>query len=161
VQLDFGEVDEQKEVVLVDAEPGRPARVETRQLGAARPLRRVVGTLAEIAALAPTVGRSLCTVVVRTEAVTPDLSQRVADLLPEAVLLSVQEDCEATRVRVLTEADAADDGEPTFASLFREYVAASGTRGGSADRVVRYFEDLLTAVEQEEPARLADVEGLE
>ena len=161
VQLDFGEVDERKEVVLVDAEPGRPARVETRPLGAARPLRRVVGTLAEIAALAPTVGRALCTVVVRTEAVTPDLSQRVADLLPEAVLLSVQEDCAATRVRVLTEADAADDGEPTFAALFREYVAASGTRTGSADRVVRYFEDLLMAVEQEEPARLADVEGLE
>src|SRR5206468_4589714 len=142
--------------VLVDAEPGRPARVETRPLGAARPLRRIVGTLAEIAGLAPSVGRSLCTVVVRTETVTPDLSQRVADLIPEAVLLSVQEDCAATRVRVLTEADAGDDGEPTFATLFREYVAASGTRGGSADRVVRYFEDLLVAVEQEEPARLAD-----
>ena len=161
VQLDFGELDERKEVVLVDAEPGRPARVEPRPLTAGRPLRRIVGTLAEIAAMAPSVGRSLCTVVVTTETVTPDLSQRVADLLPEAVLLGVQEDCVATRVRVLTDADAADDREPTFAELFRDYVAASGTRAGSADRVLRYFEDLLGAVEQEEPWQLADVEALE
>src|SRR5262249_52967317 len=53
VQLDFGEAGEQKEVVIVDAAPGRPARVETRPLSAGRPLRRIEGTLAEIQALAP------------------------------------------------------------------------------------------------------------
>jgi DNA repair protein SbcD/Mre11 len=161
VQLDFGEAGEQKEVVIVEAEPGRPARVETRPLSAGRPLRRVEGTLAEIQALAPTVGRALCTVVVRTETVTPDLSRRVADLLPEAVLLSVQEDSAATRVRVLTEADAAQDREPTFQELFREFVAAGGTRAGSADRVVRYFDDLLAAVTEEEAPHLPDVDQLE
>ncbi len=161
VQVDFGEANEQKEVVIVDAEPGRPARVETRPLAAARPLRRIEGTLAEIEAQAPGVGRALCTVVVRTESVTPDLSQRVAELLPEAVLLNVQEDCAATRVRVLTEADAAGDREPTFEDLFREYVAASGTRAGSADRVLRYFGDLLASVTQDEPAQLPEVDQLE
>jgi DNA repair protein SbcD/Mre11 len=161
VQLDFGEVDERKEVVIVDAEPGRPARVETRPVTAGRPLRRIEGTLAEIQALGPSVGRSLCTVVVRTETVTPDLSQRVAELLPEAVLLNVQEDCAATRVRVLTEADAPGDREPTFQELFREFVGARGTRAGSADRVVRCFDDLLAAVEQEEAAQLPEVDQLE
>ena len=161
VQLDFGEVDEQKEVVIVDAEPGRPARVETRPLSTGRPLRRLEGTLAEIEALAPTVGRALCTVVVRTESVAPDLSHRVAELLPEAVLLSVQEDCAATRVRILTEADAAPDREPTFQELFRDFVALRGTRAGSAERAMRYFDDLLSAVEQEEPAQLPDVDRLE
>ncbi len=161
VQLDFGEVDEHKEVVIVEAEPGRPVRIETRRLAAGRPLRRVEGTLAEIQALAPSVGRALCTVVVRTETVTPDLSHRVAELLPEAVLLNVQEDCAATRVRVLTEADAAGDREPTFQELFREFVATRGTRAGSADRVVRYFDDLLAVVVQEEPVQIPDVDQLE
>jgi len=161
VQLDFGEAGERKEVVIVDAEPGRPARVETRPLSAGRPLRRIEGTLDEIAAVAPSVGRSLCTVVVRTETVTPDLSQRVADLLPDAVLLNVQEDCAATRVSVLTEADAEPDREPTFPELFAEFVAARGTRAGSAGRVTRYFADLLGAVEQEDPAQLPDVDRLE
>lgn len=161
VPLDFGEAGEQKEVVIVDAEPGRPARVETRSLSAGRPLRRIEGTLAEIRALAPSVGRSLCTVVVRTETVTPDLSQRVAELLPDTVLLMVQEDCEATRVRVLTEADAATDREPTFQELFREFVVGRGTRSGSADRVIRYFDDLLAAVELEESVELPDVDRLE
>src|SRR2546429_560464 len=109
VQLDFGEVEERKEVVIVDAEPGRPARVEARPLAVARPLRRIEGTLAEIGALAPSVGRALCSVVVRTESVTPNLSHQLADLLPDALLLNVREDCAATRVPVLTEADAADD----------------------------------------------------
>jgi len=161
VQLDFGEAGERKEVVIVDAEPGRPARVETRPLSAGRPLRRIEGTLDEIAAVAPSVGRSLCTVVVRTETVTPDLSQRVADLLPDAVLLNVQEDCAATRVSVLTEADTEPDREPTFPELFAGFVAARGTRAGSAGRVTRYFADLLGAVEQEDPTQLPDVDQLE
>jgi hypothetical protein len=74
----------------------------------------------------------------------------------------VQEDCAATRVRVLTDADAAvADREPTFPELFREFVGARGTRAGAADRVVRYFDDLLAAVAQDEPVELADVDGLE
>jgi hypothetical protein len=73
----------------------------------------------------------------------------------------VQEDSAATRVRVLTEADAAQDREPTFQELFRQFVSAGGTRAGSADRVVRYFDDLLAAVTEEEAAHLPDVEQLE
>jgi exonuclease SbcD len=161
VQLDFGELDEQKEVVIVEAEPGRPAQVETRAVSARRPLRRLEGSLSDIEALASTVGRALCTVVVRTQTPTPDLSQRLADLLPEATLLSVQEDCEATRVHVLTQADVGDDREPTFKELFRDYLSSNGIRAGSSDRVLEYFDGLLTAVEHEEPAQLPDLDQLE
>jgi exonuclease SbcD len=161
VQLDFGELDEQKEIAIVEAEPGRPARVETRALSARRPLRRLEGSLSEIEGLAPGVGRALCTVVVRTQTPTPNLSQRLAELLPEAALLSVQEDCEATRVHVLTEADAGEEHEPTFRELFRDYLAGNGIRAGSGDRVLAYFDGLLTAVEQEEAAELPELEQLE
>lgn len=161
VQLDFGELDETKEVVLVEAEPGRPARVQPIALSAGRPLRRLDGTLAEIEALAPAVGRALCTVVVRTEHTLPDLVSRLADLLPDALLLSVQEDAAATRVHVLTGADADVGREPTFRELFQEYLVATGTKTGSADRVLRYFGDLLAAVEAEEAAAVPDVDELE
>src|SRR5262249_32997418 len=67
VPIDFGELGERKEVVVVDAEPGRPARVEARPLCAGRPLVRLEGTLAEIEAKAPGVGRALVAAVVRTE----------------------------------------------------------------------------------------------
>ena len=58
VQLDFGEVGEEKGVVIVDAAPGRPPEVSIRRLSAGRPLKRIQGTLPEIEALAPAVGRS-------------------------------------------------------------------------------------------------------
>jgi exonuclease SbcD len=161
VQLDFGEVGERKEVVIVDAEPGRPPSVQPRPLTAGRPLRRIEGTLDEIAAAAAGAGRALCTVLVRSETPTPDLSARLAALLPEATLLDVREDCAATRVRVLSEQDADGGREPTFSELFREYVEASGVRAGSAELVAGAFDRLIAAVEQEEPPAFPELEALE
>ncbi len=43
LQLDFGEAGEEKRVVVVDAEPGRPAAVTSIPLGAGVPLRRATG----------------------------------------------------------------------------------------------------------------------
>src|SRR5919201_2691538 len=56
IPLDFGEERERKEVVVVEAEPGCPARVTPHPLTAGRPLRTIVGTLEEIAELSPSVG---------------------------------------------------------------------------------------------------------
>jgi exonuclease SbcD len=161
VQLDFGELDEQKEVVIVEAEPGRPAQVETRAVSARRPLRRLEGSLSDIEALASTVGRALCTVVVRTQTPTPDLSQRLADLLPEATLLSVQEDCEATRVHVLTQADVGDDREPTFKELFRDYLSSNGIRAGSSCSTAVRRPSKYSSTRSLEPAQLPDLDQLE
>ncbi|NND85335.1 MAG: hypothetical protein HKN46_09330, partial [Acidimicrobiia bacterium] len=43
LQLDFGEAGEEKRVVIVDAEPGRPAEVTSVPLTAGTPLRRAIG----------------------------------------------------------------------------------------------------------------------
>src|SRR5919197_407846 len=66
IPLDFGEEREQKEVVLVEAEPGQPAVVTPVALGGGRPLRTIVGTLDEVREAAPTVGDALCRVTVCT-----------------------------------------------------------------------------------------------
>ena len=160
VQLDFGEVGEEKGVVIVDAAPGRPPEVSIRRLSAGRPLKRIQGTLPEIEALAPAVGRSICQVVVRTEVPTPDLSERLAAMMPGAIL-DVREDCAATRVRVLTADHVSTDREPSLGELFTEYVRGRGTRAGSADRVVDTFVRLLSGVEQAEEVSFPEVESLE
>src|ERR671938_1200835 len=62
IPLDFGEEREQKEVVLVEAEPGQPAVVTPVALEGGRRLRTIVGTPDEIREVAPTVGDALCRV---------------------------------------------------------------------------------------------------
>ncbi len=151
IPLDFGEEGEQKVAVVVDAEPGRPAIVEVVPLSGGRPLRRLSGTLDELARVAAQVGEELCLVTVRTEQPDPHLLERVRDLLPRAVLLDVAEDCAALRLEPLDPSAVADDSEPLVEELFRDYLALAGTAGAAADAVLRRFRDLVAAVEAEQP----------
>ncbi len=52
LELDFGEAGEEKRVVIVDVEPGRPATVTSRPLNARRRLVQASGTWEELAARA-------------------------------------------------------------------------------------------------------------
>ena len=161
VPLDFGERDETKEVVMVEARPGRPPRLQSIPLAGGRPLRQLEGTLEELARIGPGVGSALCLVTVRTESPTPDLSERVGGLLPDAVLLDIFEDSATKRLTALDGQDVAGEREASFTELFRDYLSATGVRAGSADRVLRTFETLIAAVENEEQAVMPDVEELE
>jgi DNA repair protein SbcD/Mre11 len=151
IPLDFGEVGEQKYAIFVEAEPGRPPHIEPIPLSGGRPLRRIEGTLSEIMALAPSVGRALCLVTVRTESPMADLSERVRALLPEATILEVREACAAKKTIALRREDA-QAAEPTFEELFHEYLAENGTKNAPVDRVLSAFSTLLNAVEHEEQA---------
>jgi len=148
IQLDFGEVGEQKFVVVVDARPGRPAVVTPVPLSGGRPLRKLEGTLKELRRIAPSVGPELCLVTVHTDAPTPMLSEQVRALLPKATVLQVTEVCAAHRVKVMSKEDV-PNAEPSFEALFRDYLAEEGTRGASADRVMKTFSTLIQAVEEE------------
>lgn len=155
IPLDFGEAREQKVVVLVEAEPGRPPAIQPIPLSGGRPLRKLEGALDDLRAAAPGVGKALCLVTVHTESPVPDLSEKVRDLLPEATLLEVVESCSARKAVALRKEDA-QAAEPTFEELFREYLAETGTKGAPVDRVVSAFSALLAAVEHEEPARFPE-----
>jgi exonuclease SbcD len=162
VPFDFGEQDEEKEVVLVDARPGEAPVIESRRLEAGRPLRRLEGTIEELERLAPGVGPCLCLVTVRTERPLANASERVASLLPEATLLDVFEDCAASRLAPLTLSEAEQHGtEASFVDLFRDYLAVTGVRAGTADRVLRTFDTLLTAVENEQTVVLPEIEEID
>jgi exonuclease SbcD len=158
--LDFGEEGEQKEVVVVEAEPGRPATVTPHSLSGGRPLRTLVGTLEEIQRLASEVGCALCRVTVRTETPTADLAELIRELCPEAVLLEVNEDCAATRLEIVEPTSGEAEAEPSFEELFHTYLGERGTTGASADRVLKTFTTLLHAVEEEEEPRLPELEKL-
>jgi DNA repair protein SbcD/Mre11 len=160
IPLDFGEEREQKEVVLVEAEPGRPAVVTPVALEGGRSMRTIVGTLDDLRAAAPTVGDALCRLTVCTDEPIPDLARLVGELLPGATVVEVSEDCEATRLEVVEATVDEADVEPGFSELFRAYLAERGTRGARADRVLRTFETLVQAVEAEEVARLPDLDEL-
>ena len=160
VPLDFGEEHERKEIVLVEAEPGRPAVLTPHPLSAGRELRTIVGTLEEIAELAPTVGDALCRVTVCTEEPVPDLAQLLGEVLPGATIVEVNEDCAATRLEVVEATAVEADAEPGFTELFRSYLAERGTSGPRADRVLETFETLIQAVEAEELPRLPDIDEL-
>ena len=160
VPMDFGEMGEQKRIVVIEATPGRAPIIRQRPLKGGRPLRKINATLQEIQAMAPTVGRALVQVVVKTEHPAPDLAQRVCELLPLATVLDVQEDCAATKIEVLTEEDAQEVGEPSFKELFREYFRDNG-HAGSASRILSTFDTLIDAEEQEEEPRFPEIGELE
>jgi exonuclease SbcD len=85
LQLDFGERGQEKSVVLVEAHPGRPARVETVPLSAGRRLRDLEGKLGELQALAADAGDDYLRVRVHLDGPSPGLTRQVRELLPNAL----------------------------------------------------------------------------
>lgn len=82
--LDFGETEDRKGVLVVEAEPGLPAAVRTVPLTAGRRLVRLRGTLEQVAALAGTTGDAYLKVELE-EAARAGLADEVRGLFPEAV----------------------------------------------------------------------------
>ncbi len=85
IQLDFGEREQNKSVVIVDAAPGRPARVETRPITAGRQLMDLEGTLSQLQAMAPQAGDAYLRVRVKVSGPVPNLAEQVREFLPTAV----------------------------------------------------------------------------
>lgn len=87
LRVDFGEVDSAPVVVLVDAEPGTPARITDVPITSARRLRTLRGTVAELAALSVS-AEDLLKVEV-TEPARAGLREEVRALLPGALEVRV------------------------------------------------------------------------
>jgi exonuclease SbcD len=87
LQLDFSERSHQKEVVLVEAVAGRPAKVEGVPLSSGRRLLRVEGSLVELESRASEFGDAYLDVIVHTEGPVFGVADRVREMLPNAVLV--------------------------------------------------------------------------
>jgi exonuclease SbcD len=89
VELDFGEKEQEKRVVIVEAKPGQAASIEDVPLSSGRRLRDVQGTFEELRGLADEVGEAFLRVTVKTEAPVPGLAEQVKELLPNALDVTV------------------------------------------------------------------------
>jgi DNA repair protein SbcD/Mre11 len=85
VELDFGECEQDKRVVVLEAKAGRPVAVESVPLAAGRSLRDVTGTLEELRAFAIAAGDAFLRVTVSADAPDPGLAARVKEILPNAL----------------------------------------------------------------------------
>jgi DNA repair protein SbcD/Mre11 len=155
IPLDFGEEHDTKVCLLVEADPGRPAVVTEHGYTIRRPLWRFSGTIAELRDQAASVGTALCQVAIHTEEPALELAAQVAELLPEAVLLSVEEVCAARQTEALQLEDLPDEVEPPLEELFQTFVGERGVSASTVDEVTRTFgalregselPDLTTAV---------------
>lgn len=121
LHLDFGEVErDHKAVLVVEAEPGLPARVRQVDLRRGRPLRTVRGTVEQVRRLAADLPEAHLRVVL-TEPPAPGVADELRDDFGQVV-----------DVRVDRERDAVDEDEHLWdledfhrspADLFAEYLA--------------------------------------
>ncbi len=84
MQLDFGEVDDRKGVLLVEAAAGQPSRVTEVPITTGRRLASLRGTLDEVLARADDVGDAYVKVVL-TEPARVGLADEVRSAIPDAV----------------------------------------------------------------------------
>ena len=89
IELDFGEQEQEKSVVVLDAQPQRPPGIELVPVTAGRRLRTVEGTLDDLQRLADERSDDYLRVRVKAEAPTPGLADRVKELLPNALDVTV------------------------------------------------------------------------
>ena len=89
IELDFGEKEQEKRVVVVEARPGGAASIESVPLSAGRRLRDVEGTFEELRDMAEGLGDAFLRVRVKTAAPTPGLAEQVRELLPNALDVTV------------------------------------------------------------------------
>lgn len=132
LQLDFGEVADQKGVLLVEASPGLPAKVTAVPLSAGRRLRTIRGTLDEVLALADDVTDAYVKVEL-VEKARIGLADQVREAIPDVVEVVL----EATDP-VRRESEPRQKLKPTEA--FHRYLTEKGVEDS---RLESLFAELL------------------
>lgn len=136
LQLDFGETQQEKSVSIVEASPGKPARVREVALSSGRRLLDVRGSLDELAGAAAGVGDAYLRVFVACDGPTPGLAERVRELLPGAV-----------DVHLEYERAEAVPGAPALSSLSprEQFLAYYRSHHGAepGDDLLRAFDEVL------------------
>ncbi len=150
LQLDFGEAGEEKSVVVVDADPGRPVRVELVPLHAGRRLADFTGTLDELHAQAGQIGDAFVRAVITSEEPIPQLAAAVKEAAPQATFVAIDPHCEASQAAILDRTE--DDGdEPALPDLFAEYLPGRVPADTVAGHILATFVDLLADTDREDP----------
>lgn len=156
IPLDFGEEFDKKVCLLVEADPRRPAVVTAHEYAIRRPLWRFTGTLEQLRERCHEVGTSLCQLVIQTEEPAVELAAQVAELLPDAVLLEVAEQCAARQSEALRISDLPAEAERPVEELFEAFLAERGVQTSTIEDVRDAFAALR---EGEDLPSLAEVKA--
>jgi exonuclease SbcD len=140
LRVDFGEVDSTPVVLLVEASPDTPARVTDVPITAARRLRTLRGTLAELSTV--DVGPDDLVKVVVTEPARAGLREEVRELLPGAVEVHVERSAPAA---VRTPERARTDRSP--ADLLHDYLDSRDVRDPRVEALFARLHDEILAGE--------------
>ncbi|TNY37125.1 exonuclease SbcCD subunit D [Thermomonospora catenispora] len=140
IAVDFGEEQNTPGALLVEVEPGRPARVREVVFRGARRLRTVRGSVEELAARAEEFGDAWLRVVV-AEKPRAGLADRVRQVLPNALTVDIDQEFRPTPAA--RRADAAGRAARTPRDLFRDYLARTGRHD---ERVVALFDRLYDEI---------------
>ncbi len=132
LQLDFGEVADQKGALLVEAAPGLPAKVTAVPLLTGRRLRTLRGTLDEVLGRADEVAEAYVKVELLEKA-RVGLADEVRETIPDAVEVVLE-----SPERVARQVESRQSLKPSEA--FHSYLAESG---GEDPKVETLFAELL------------------
>ncbi|ARH89004.1 metallophosphoesterase family protein [Streptomyces sp. MOE7] len=146
--MDFSEADQSKGVVIVDAEPGRQVRVQTRRLTSARRLARFEGTLDRLRAEAAEYDGTFLHPRISGEEPGVPLHQKIAEIVPHAVIVKPAPVEEAATDAVL---DFDPGEEPDLPDAFHAYLAREGLNDADVRAAVAAFTQLLNEVDDEVP----------
>jgi exonuclease SbcD len=134
--LDFGEQDDDKGALVVEALPRTPASVDAVRLHGGRPFRTVAGTLEELAAQVLPDDLAYVRAIVR-EPARVGLADEVRELFPDVV---------DVRIEAPSSASASSDGgvDPlgTAATPAEQFAGYLGSRGIDDPRLVALFDQL-------------------
>ena len=138
LQLDFGEVEDQKGVLLAEAEPGLPAKVTTIPLTSGRRLMTLEGALDEIESRADQVSDAYVKVILREKG-RVGLADEVRALVPGAVDVVLESPDEAPR----EQPDERRTLSPTEA--FHLYLEEKGQEDSKVEELFSELLDEVTA----------------
>ncbi|MFD5200480.1 exonuclease SbcCD subunit D [Streptomyces sp. NPDC058375] len=147
--MDFGEANDAKSVVIVDADPGRQAKPTPRRLSSGRRLANFTGTLEELKAASAQYDGTFLKADITGEEPGTLLTREVSEIVPKAILVGP--------VRARGEAaDAALDevpaDEPDLPDAFRAYLEREGMSSAAAAPTVSAFTQLLNEIDDETPS---------
>lgn len=136
LQLDFGERDQQKRVVIVDVKAGFPADIESINLTSGRRLREVRTTIEKLSAIREDCGTDFLRVVVQSDTRISGLSQQVSELLPNS--LEIRQEVPDVQVETPVKQDS---GTVKPVEFFARYVAEQKGTTASPE-ILAKFEEL-------------------
>ncbi|MEV0584491.1 exonuclease SbcCD subunit D [Nonomuraea sp. NPDC050310] len=152
LQLDFGEEGETKSVVLVEAGPARPTRVETIALRSGRRLMTFTGDLHRLAEQAEDIGDAFVKAVIEVDGagLGLGLSASVRAIIPRATLVELDERLPGWQDVPLLEARSDITPEPELSESFLAYLTETGLTPQHAEQLQHAFTALLSDADRDD-----------